>query len=218
LTDIQSQAELLIINNFITKVKNDRVKEAQSAQNSPERPFTKPAQPNARKDSVISTATSVPSVPTADFTFRSHRPSSNFTAYPTTSGQGGSVGNTSPSQATDNTAGSINLNASYGDLGIVYPFAQESAMRSTLLPGAPAAPAAAAPYSTKNLKGTSRLPRCNPNQHDPNNHVPGMKIFDENHDMICVQWFYAAEREYARTRYETVAEEKARLMRERAMW
>jgi len=195
LTDIQSQADLLIINNFITKVKNDRVKEAQSAQKSSEQSFTKPAKPNARKDSVISMANSVPSVPTADFTFRSHRPSSNFTAYPTTSGQGGSVSNTTSSQAAELTTGTINLNASYGDLGIVYPFAQESAMRSTLLPGVPAAPAAAAPYATKNLKGTSRQPRCNPHQHDPNNHLPGMKIYDDNHDMICVQWFYAAERE-----------------------
>jgi len=202
-----------MINNIITKVKNDRVQEAQSAQKSPDQSFTKPAQPNARKDSVISMATSVPSVPAAAFTFRFHRPSSNFTAYPTTSGS-----NTSPSQASDNTAGSINLNASYGDLGIIYPFAQESAMRSTLLPGVPTAPATAAPYSTKNLNSTSRQPRCNPNQHDPNNHLPGMKIFDDNHDMLCVQWFYAAEREYARTRYETVAEEKARLTRERAMW
>jgi len=206
---------MLIINNFIAKVKNDRVQEAQSAQKSPEQSFTKPALPNVRQDSVISTATSVP---TADFTFRSHRPSSNFTAYPSVSSQGASASNILASQTTDTTTGSINPNSLYGDLGIVYPFARESAMRSTLLPGVPAGPVASAPYSLKSLGSSSHQPRCNPNKHDPNNHLPGMKVFDDNHDMLCVQWYYAAEKEYARTRFETVAEEKARLIRERTMW
>jgi len=169
----------------------------------------------SRKDSVISTPASLP---TANFTFRSQRPSPNFSSYPAVNSYSASGSTDSASKFTDNNASSISPDSACNDPGTVYPFARESAMRSTLLPGLPAGLEAAASYSTKGLGGSLRQPRCNPHKHDPNNHLAGMRQFDDNHEMICVQWYYAAEKEYARTRYETVAEEKARLMRERSMW